>query len=104
MNETKLKQKLESSLQNDEKLSAVVLITVISIAIDIFVFMYQNCNTAKGLIKRSAKKQGFLYRKFLKTHVYPKLNESYLTDEEKETSIEKIRQLILNDQLDEFIQ
>jgi|694.fasta_scaffold10719_11 hypothetical protein len=104
MNETKLKQKLESSLQNDEKLSAVVLITVISIAIDIFVFMYQNCNTAKGLIKRSAKKQGFLYRKFLKTHVYPKLNESSLTDEEKETSIEKIRQLILNDQLDEFIQ
>jgi hypothetical protein len=66
--------------------------------------MYQNCNTAKGLIKRSAKKQGFLYRKFLKTHVYPKLNESSLTDEEKETSIEKIRQLILNDQLDEFIQ
>jgi len=104
MNESKLKQKLESSLQNDEKLSAVVLITVISIAIDIFVFMYQNCNTAKGLIKRSAKKQGFLYRKFLKTHVYPKLNESSLTDEEKETSIEKIRQLILNDQLDEFIQ
>jgi hypothetical protein len=104
MNETKLKQKLESSLQNDEKLSAVVLITVISIAIDIFVFMYHNCNTAKGLIKRSAKKQGFLYRKFLKTHVYPKLNESSLTDEEKETSIEKIRQLILNDQLDEFIQ
>jgi hypothetical protein len=104
MNETKLKQKLESSLQNDEKLSAVILITVISIAIDIFVFMYQNCNTAKGLIKRSAKKQGFLYRKFLKTHVYPKLNESSLTDEEKETSIEKIRQLILNDQLDEFIQ
>jgi hypothetical protein len=104
MNETKLKQKLESSLQNDEKLSAVVLITVISIAIDIFIFMYQNCNTAKGLIKRSAKKQGFLYRKFLKTHVYPKLNESSLTDEEKETSIEKIRQLILNDQLDEFIQ
>lgn len=90
MNETKLKQKLESSLQNDEKLSAVVLITVISIAIDIFVFMYQNCNTAKGLIKRSAKKQGFLYRKFLKTHVYPKLNESSLTDEEKETSIEKL--------------
>jgi hypothetical protein len=36
--------------------------------------------------------------------VYPKLNESSLTDEEKETSIEKIRQLILNDQLDEFIQ
>ena len=104
MNETKLKQKLESSLQNDEKLSAVILITVISIAIDIFIFMYQNCNTAKGLIKRSAKKQGFLYRKFLKTHVYPKLNESSLTDEEKETSIEKIRQLILNDQLDEFIQ
>ena len=104
MNQIKLKQKLESNLQNDDKLSSVVLITVISIAIDIFIFMYQNCNTAKGLIKRSAKKEGFLYRKFLKTHVYPKLNESSLTDEEKEISIEKIRQLILNDQLDEFIQ
>lgn len=104
MNQIKLKQTLESNLQNDDKLSAVVLITVISIAIDIFIFMYQNCNTAKGLIKRSAKKEGFLYRKFLKTHVYPKLNESSLTDEEKEMSIEKIRQLILNDQLDEFIQ
>jgi hypothetical protein len=104
MNQIKLKQTLESNLQNDDKLSAVVLITVISIAIDIFIFMYQNCNTAKGLIKRSAKKEGFLYRKFLKTHVYPKLNESSLTDEEKEISIEKIRQLILNDQLDEFIQ
>ena len=103
MNQIKLKQTLESNLQNDDKLSSVVLITVISIAIDIFIFMYQNCNTAKGLIKRSAKKEGFLYRKFLKTHVYPKLNESSLTDEEKEMSIEKIRQLILNDQLDEFI-
>jgi hypothetical protein len=104
MNQIKLKQTLELNLQNDDKLSSVVLITVISIAIDIFIFMYQNCNTAKGLIKRSAKKEGFLYRKFLKTHVYPKLNESSLTDEEKEISIEKIRQLILNDQLDEFIQ
>jgi hypothetical protein len=103
MNEINLKQKLESNLQNDDKLSAVVLITVISIAIDIFIFMYQNCNTAKGLVKRSAKKQGFLYRKFLKTHVYPKLNESNLTDEEKEASIEKIRELIINDKLDEFI-
>ena len=57
----------------------------------------------KGLVKKSAKKKGFLYKKFLKNNVYPKLENSNLSEEEKELAIEKIRQMIIDDKLDEFI-
>jgi hypothetical protein len=92
MNETKLKQTIQSEFENDGKCSVVI-----------FIFLYKNCNTAKGLIKRSAQKKGFLYKKFLKTHVYPKLQDSNLSEEDKEIAIEKVRQLIIEDKLDEFI-
>jgi len=102
MNETKLKQTIQSEFESDEKCSVVILTIVITV-VEIFIFLYKNCNTAKGLIKRSAQKKGFLYKKFLKTHVYPKLQDSNLSEEDKEIAIEKVRQLIIEDKLDEFI-
>jgi hypothetical protein len=102
MNEIKLKQTIQSEFENDEKFSVVIL-TVVLTVVEIFIFLYKNCNTAKGLIKKSARKKGFLYKKFLKNHVYPKLNDSNLSEEEKEIAIEKVRQLIIQDKLDEFI-
>jgi len=98
-----LKVKLYHSLESDEKMSAVLILTIISVALDIFLFMYKNCKMSKNLIKNSARKKGFLYRKFLSNHVYPKFESENISDEEKEIAIEKIRQLIANDQLDEFI-
>ena len=102
MNETKLKQTIQSEFENDGKCSVVILTIVITV-VEIFIFLYKNCSTAKGLVKRSAQKKGFLYKKFLKNHVYPKLNDSNLSEEEKEIAIEKVRQLIIEDKLDEFI-
>ncbi len=102
MNEIKLKQVVEAEIQKDEKLSIGVLTIVVAVA-EIFLFIYQNCYAMKGLVKRSARKKGFLYKKFLKSHVYPKLEHSNLTDEQKELAIEKIREMIINDKLDEFI-
>jgi hypothetical protein len=102
MNETKLKQTIQSEFENDGKCSVAILTIVITV-VEIFIFLYKNCNTAKGLIKRSAQKKGFLYKKFLKTHVYPKLQDSNLSEEDKEIAIEKVRQLIIEDKLDEFI-
>jgi hypothetical protein len=67
-----LKVKLYHSLESDEKMSAVLILTIISVALDIFLFMYKNCKMSKNLIKNSARKKGFLYRKFLNNHVYPK--------------------------------
>ena len=101
--ENKLKVKLYQHFESDEKMSAVLILTIISVALDIFLFMYKNCKMSKSLIKSSARKKGFLYRKFLKNNVYPELESKNINDEEKEIAIEKIRQLIRNDQLDEFV-
>jgi len=102
MDEIKLKQIVQAELEKDEKLSIGVLTIVVAVA-EIFLFIYQNCFAMKGLVKRSARKKGFLYKKFLKNNVYPKLENSDLTDEQKELAIEKIREMIINDKLDEFI-
>ena len=102
MDEIKLKQVVQSELEKDEKLSIGVLTIVVAVA-EIFLFLYQNCYAMKGWVKKSAKKKGLLYKKFLKNNVYPKLENSNLTDEQKELAIEKIRQMIIEDKLDEFI-
>lgn len=102
MDTEKLKQTVQAELEKDEKLSIGILTIVMAVA-EIFLFLYQNCYAMKGMVKRSAKKKGFLYKKFLKNNVYPKLENSNLTDEQKELAIEKIRQMIIEDKLDEFI-
>jgi len=102
MDETKLKQKLEVEFGNDEKLSVAVL-TLVLVAAQVFLFLHKNCGLMSKMVKRSAKKKGFLYRKFIKENVYPKLNDSDLTEEQKELAIEKVRQLIIEDKLDEFL-
>ena len=102
MDEIKLKQAIQNEIEKDEKLSIGVL-TIVVAAAEIFLFIYKNCYAMKGMVKRSAKKKGFLYKKFLKNNVYPKLENSDLTEEQKELAIEKIRDMIINDKLDEFI-
>lgn len=102
MNTDKLKQTVQSELEKDDKLSIGVLTIVMAVA-ELFLFIYQNCYAMKGMVKRSARKKGFLYKKFIKNHVYPKLENSNLTEEQKELAIEKIRQMIIEDKLDEFI-
>jgi len=102
MDTEKLKQTIQAELEKDEKLSIGIITIVVAVA-EIFLFIYQNCYAMKGLVKKSAKKKGFLYKKFLKNNVYPKLENSNLSEEEKELVIEKIRQMIIDDKLDEFI-
>ena len=102
MDTEKLKQTIQAELEKDEKLSIGIITIVVAVA-EIFLFIYQNCYAMKGLVKKSAKKKGFLYKKFLKNNVYPKLENSNLSEEEKELAIEKIRQMIIDDKLDEFI-
>lgn len=102
MDTEKLKQTIQAELEKDEKLSIGIITIVVAVA-EIFLFIYQNCYAMKGLVKNSAKKKGFLYKKFLKNNVYPKLENSNLSEEEKELAIEKIRQMIIDDKLDEFI-
>ena len=46
MNETKLKQTIQSEFENDEKFSVVIL-TVVLTVVEIFIFLYKNCNSAK---------------------------------------------------------
>jgi hypothetical protein len=102
MDTEKLKQTIQAELEKDEKLSIGIITIVVAVA-EIFLFIYQNCYAMKGLVKKSAKKKGFLYKKFLKNNVYPKLENSNLSEEEKELAIEKIRQMIIDDKLDDFI-
>lgn len=102
MDEMKLKQILEQEVSQDEKLSVGALAIVLT-SIEIFLFIYKNCHAMRGWVKKSAKKKGLLYKKFLKNNVYPKLENSNLTDEQKELAIEKIRKLIIEDKLDEFL-
>ena len=102
MDTEKLKQTIQAELEKDEKLSIGIITIVVAVA-EIFLFIYQNCYPIKGLVKKSAKKKGFLYKKFIKNNVYPKLENSNLSEEEKELAIEKIRQMIIDDKLDEFI-
>jgi hypothetical protein len=102
MDTEKLKQTVQAEIEKDEKLSIGILTIVMAVA-ELFLFIYQNCYAMKGMVKRSAKKKGFLYRKFLKNNVYPKLENSDLSEEQKELAIEKIRQMIIEDKLDEFI-
>jgi len=101
--ESKLKARLYKEFDQDEKMSSILILTIVSISLDIFLFMYKNCKMSKALIKNSARKKGFLYRKFLKNQVYPAMQNKQLSSEEQELAIEKIRQLIINDELDEFI-
>lgn len=101
--ESKLKAILYKEFDQDEKMSSILILTIVSISIEIFVFMYKNCKMSKALIKNSARKKGFLYRKFLKNQVYPTLENKNLSKEDQEVAIEKVRQLIINDKLDEFI-
>lgn len=101
--ESKLKARLYKEFDHDEKMSSILILTIVSISLDIFLFMYKNCKMSKALIKNSARKKGFLYRKFLKNQVYPAMQNKQLSSEEQELAIEKIRQLIINDELDEFI-
>jgi len=103
LNEDELKLKLEEELQSEDKMSAILILTVISITLDIFLFMYKNCNMKKALIKNSAKKKGFLFRKFIKNHVIPSCESKNLNQEETELAIEKIRDLIATDKLDKFL-
>ena len=103
MDSKDLKNKLQSAYEEDNKLSAIAIITVVAIGIEVIMFLAKNCDLFSGLIKRSATKKGFLYKKFLKNNVYPKLNQTNLSDEEKEIAIEKIRQMIINDELKDYI-
>ena len=41
MNETKLKQTIQSEFENDEKFSVVIL-TVVLTVVEIFIFLYKN--------------------------------------------------------------
>ena len=102
-NENELKSKLYKEFDSEEKMEAVLILTIVSIALEVFLFMYKNCKMSKKIIKNSARKRGFLYRKFLKNHVYPAMANKKLTQEEQEKAVEKIRELIVNDKLDEYL-
>lgn len=103
LDEQKFKFKLQNELEKEEKFSAVVILTIISIALEVFLFMYKNCLVTKVMLKNAVRNKGLIYKRFLNKHIIPKLNTSNLSDEEKNQAIEKVNQLILSDELDEFL-